>query len=339
MVGATVCPLLVAMFVPVLLIFGCDYLDEWLNPGEGGGGRDTAGANDTGDTADTGAPQTTSGTRGVWAWRDVGDPYGTEAVVGDLAAEEAMVATLIEWDVNRVYGAYGDRAATEPAVIAAWNVRLHEAGIESHVLVGDPAWVSSREWASMLEKIDERLVNFNAGMTDPNEKFDGLHLDIEPQAGDDWDGLTEGDCALRLIQLADTYHQVRGSMDGGTSAGLPIAADLPVWFDNLPPTLGGTGSVGWATEADRDAWFAGIAGDIDGISLMAYERDTTTLIVGAVEDEVALFPSTVRVGLNEEVGSTWATIDEMFTMADSVESLGYLVDLHSYAEIRSQLPP
>ncbi|MDP2307509.1 MAG: hypothetical protein Q8P18_15890 [Pseudomonadota bacterium] len=303
---------------------------------------DTAGPvdSDTADTADSGAPTgVTAGTRGVWAWRDSGDPNGTDAVVGDIAAEEAMVNTLIDWGVDRVYGAYGDRATTEPAVIAAWNTRLHTAGIESHVLVGEAAWISSREWSGMQEKIDERLVFFNAGTSDPAEAFDGLHLDIEPQGASDWSTISDTDRALRLGQLADTYHSARGSLDGGSGAALPVGADLPVWFDNLPASLGGTGSIGWGAAADRDAWFTGIGTDVASVSMMAYERDTDALIVSAVAGEAALFPGELRVGLNEEVGTTWATIDELFDMAETLEGLGYTVDLHSYAEIRGQLPP
>lgn len=288
---------------------------------------------------DTAAPTTTSGTRGVWAWRDNGDANGTDAVVGDTAAEEAMVETLIDWGVDRVYGAYGDRASTEPAVIAAWNTRLHDAGIESHVLVGDPAWISSREWSDMQATIDERLVVFNEGVADPDEAFDGLHLDIEPQAATDWSTLSDTDCALRLVQLADTYHSARSSLDGGSGAALPIAADLAVWYDNLPPSLGGTGSIGWGAETDRDAWFSGIHTDVASVSMMAYERATDALITSAVSDELTLFPGALRVGLNEEVGTTWATIDELFDMADTLEGLGYTVDLHSYSAIRGQLPP
>lgn len=301
--------------------------------GSGTGGEDTASPDDTGS-----APSTTSGTRGIWAWRDAGDPYGTDAVVGDPAAEEAMVADLIAWDVAVVYGSYGDRPSTEPEVIAAWNARLHEAGIDSHVLMGDPAWISSREWAAMEEKFMDRLVDFNDSRADPLERFDGLHLDIEPQAAADWSGLSESDKQVRLMLLAETYEFARTSMDATSGASLPMGADLAVWFDNLPPGLGGTGSVGWTSSTERDTWFTDLDGWLASASMMAYERETEALIVGSVATEAGLYGGELRVGLNEEVGTTWATIDDMFDMADDLEVSGHFVDLHSYSKIRALVP-
>lgn len=292
-------------------------------------------ADDTADTSDTG--QAPVGTRGVWAWRDAGDPHGTDAIVGDPVAEDVMIATLQGWGVSRVYGSYGDRPVTEPQTLADWNAKLDAAGIESHVLLGDPAWISSREWASMLAKIDARLLEFNAGRTDPAERFDGLHLDIEPQAGAGWSAASEADKLAQLGLLDATYDTVRVHLDASGAAALPVEADLAVWFDNLPPSLGGTGSVGWTSVAERDAWFGDLP--LQGVSMMAYERDDAAVITAAVADETALFSGgPVRVGLNEEVGTTWATLSEMFAMADGLENQGVLVDLHSYSAIRALTP-
>lgn len=310
--------------------------------GDTGGDRpDTgSGGDDTGDDTGGGGVRcgVTSGTRGVWAWRDAGDPHGTDAVVGDPAAEDAMVADLIAWDVDRVYGSYGDRAGTEPEAIAAWNLKLHAAGIESHVLMGDPAWISSREWASMESLILTRLVDFNASRGDPAERFDGLHLDIEPHADATWSAGTESDRHQYLWLLADTYAFAAGVLASGSGAGLPIGADLPVWYDKLPPGLGGTGQVGWPSVGDRDAWFGDVGAHVDRLSMMAYETSDDATILARVADETALFPGEVRVGLNEEVGTTWATIDDLFTMADTLEGAGRVVDLHSYSHIRAALP-
>lgn len=300
-------------------------------------GDDTAGGTSDGGTGDGGHTRA-FGDRGVWAWQDSGDPYGTLAVVGDVPAEEAMIADLIDWGVDRVYGSYGNRAVTEPEVIADWNERLHDAGIESHVLMGDPAWTSSREWAGMEELINNRLLDYNTSRSDPDERFDGLHLDIEPHAAALWSTASESDKYWKLFLLEETYDVVRGLLDAGSGASLPIQADLPVWYDKLPPALGGTGQIGWESSAQRDAWFLAIGSHLDSVSMMAYENPSETSIISSVSDETALFPGSVRVGLNEEVGTTWATIDDLFSMAEDLEAAGKDVDLHSYAKIRAELP-
>ena len=294
---------------------------------------------DTGDTGDTALPTDTDAplpqTRGIWAWQDSGDPYGTLAVVGVPASEDAMVDDLVAWGVVRVYGSYGNRPVSEPDTIADWNAKLHAAGIESHVLLGEPDDISSREWAALEEKILDRLIDFNAGRSDPLERFDGLHLDIEPQALSEWSSLDEAGKYAYLGLLEETYEFVEGVMDFAGST-LPVRADLAVWFDKLPPALGGTGSVGWPAVSDRDDWFGNL--DVDGVSMMAYERDDLLDIEGDVADEGLLFPGELRVGLNEEVGTTWVDIDEMFDMAELLEADGYAVDLHSYSKIRAQFP-
>ena len=119
----------------------------------------------------------------------------------------------------------------------------------------------------------------------------------------------------------------------------PWGADFAVWFDNLPEDLGGSGSVGWTSVADRDAWFGDLHDSLASMHMMAYERSTEAQITDSVATEAALFPGELRVGLNEEVGSTWADIDSLFAMAEAVEATGHRVDLHSFSAIRGQLPP
>ena len=301
----------------IILLTSCTLLDKF----EG-----LIAAEDTG-------PAPATQIRGIWAWRDAGDPNGTDAVVGDVAAENDMIDALVSWQVDLVYGSYGNRPVSEPEVIGAWNRRLHDAGIESYVLMGDPSWYSPGEWANMELKIQDRLLDFNDGRSDPSERFDGLHLDIEPQADAAWDVANEATKYTYLSMLYDAYDDAASTIAGSE---LTIAADLPVWFDKLPPALGGTGSIGWPSAGDRDNWFAKLP--LDSISMMAYERDDDAVIIADVSGEVDLFPGELRVGLNEEVGTTWADIDEMFAMAETLEAQGYAVDLHAYSDIRALLP-
>lgn len=275
--------------------------------------------------------------RGVWAWRDAAEPWGTDRVVGDPATEAAAVAELVAWGVDRVYGAYGDRPVTEPEVIAAWNARLAAAGIASHALLGDPAWIDEAEWPRIADLVGAWVVDFNAGRTDPAERFVGVHLDIEPQAASDWAAASDAERHRRVEALAATFAFARATLDAGDGAGLALWADLPVWFDELPPALGGSGTVGWPSEAARDAWFRGLADDLEGVTLLAYERGTLSLIGSAVAGEARLFPGEVRVGLDVTVGDTWEDAAALFAMAEALEAEGHAVDLHSFAHIQADL--
>ncbi len=319
---------------------GADGADGGADGGGGDGGSGDGGDGGGGDGGEDGADggDGSGDGRGIWAWRDRDSPYGTEAIVGDVEAETAMIADLTAWGVDRVYGTYSDRPSSEPAVIAAWNTRLHEAGIQSYALMGDPAWISPDEWDAMDTRIQDRLLLFNAAQEDAATQFDGLHLDIEPHAADDWRTISETQRYDRLMLLLDTYLHARGLVDASETPSLPIAADLPVWYDRLPESLGGEGSVGWPTETDRNAWFGTIGGALTSVSLMAYELNVEADILDRVSNETAMFSGESRIALNEEVGTTWTDINEMFTMAETLEAGGRAVDLHSYARIKAQLP-
>ena len=71
--------------------------------------------------------------RGVWFWKSTGNPYGSAAIVGVSALENQTIAFFSAQSIRRVYGSYGTRSISEPAVIAAWNAKLDAAGIEASV--------------------------------------------------------------------------------------------------------------------------------------------------------------------------------------------------------------
>jgi hypothetical protein len=105
-----------------------------------------------------------------------------------------------------------------------------------------------------------------------------------------------------------------------------------VWFDDLPPALGGTGTIAWHSEAERDAWYATLP--VNGISMMAYQRSSLGSIVAGVETEDRLFRGELRVGIEQD-GYTFADNAAFFSMADDLEAAGYPVELHAYSDFSS----
>lgn len=276
--------------------------------------------------------------RGTWFWRDTGDPHGAGAVVGDATAEAATLASFGELGVRRVYGSF-DWLNDSATTIAAWNADVHAAGGTSFLLLSENTWIDPSTWADLEDLLQARLLDFDAAH--PGGRFDGVHLDIEPQGLDAWDTADAGTKRLLLDDLADTFAFVRATLDAGGAADVPLYADLPVWFDNLPAD---GGSVGWADAADRDAWFDALAASLDGVSLMAFERSTLSLIDSGVSWELANVPLEVRVGLEADVGcgQTWEDVAALLDMADQVEAAyGPLVgvDLQSWSATAAQLDP
>ncbi|MDF7801865.1 hypothetical protein P4C99_20475 [Pontiellaceae bacterium B1224] len=274
--------------------------------------------------------------RAVWFWASSGSTYGSISIVGTPVRETQTLDFFNGHGIKKVYGSYQNRPVSEPAVIAAWNSKLDTAGIESQFLMSENTWIFPTNHPGFLNKITERVINFNASQI-ASGKFDGLHLDIEPQALDPaWDDATPTEKRDYLNLLRDTYAAVRTHFVTNGLPDFPVYADLPVWFDS-------SSSIGWTDTAERDAWFAAISTNLTGVSLMPFDRNTFSNIDGGVSWERAnITNATVRIGLETDIGAggTWPTSLDFDAMMESMETnygTDEATDIQAYAIWRQKL--
>ncbi|TWU20785.1 hypothetical protein [Bythopirellula polymerisocia] len=249
--------------------------------------------------------------RSAWMWSSPAHPYGAANVLGNPAKESELIANFGAWGFDRIYTSVGSVPSNDPATMARWNADLDDVGIDSQVLFG----LISYSPVSVSNLVQTSLINFNNTRTDPREKFDGVHLDIEPHGSNAWKNGTATDKRNLLYLLRDTYASVRTLLDSSGYPEVKIYADLPVWYDS-------TTSIDW-TRGERNQWFDDIATSLDGISMMAYERSTLASIQSGVAWEVANFNADVRVALNvAEIGpgNTFEDFDAMMSLAEEIES-------------------
>lgn len=228
--------------------------------------------------------------RAGWMWSSPGHPYGAVNILGSEPKENELISYFGAWNFNRVYTSVGSLPNSNPEVVANWNSTLLGFGIESQMLLGENTWIYPNVRPNLLSLLQTRFINFNNSRTNSQERFAGLHLDIEPQALSAWQNGTADKKEL-LFLLRDTYAEVRALLDDNGNSDVPIYADLPVWFDSSP-------GIGWSSSAERDQWFDDIADSLAGISLMAFERSSLNSMISGVSWEVQNFPGEVRVGLN-----------------------------------------
>ncbi len=279
--------------------------------------------------------------RGVWFWQDTGNPYGAATIVGNAVLENQTVTFLTSKSVKRVYGSYGTQPVTSPSVSAAWNAKLHAAGIQSQFLMSETTLIFPSNHPALLTKIDQRVLNFNSapGRTGP-EKFDALHLDIEPQALPNWSALTSSEKRDHLLLLRDTYATIRTHLIAQGVPAFPVYADLPVWFDRLP---GDGGQIGWTSAADRNRWFTNIAASLTGYTLMAFDQSSFTAITNNVAWEMTNGIATqVRVAIEADVGATntWTNLAAFNAMLETLEAAydqNRAVDIQSYVKWREAI--
>ena len=254
--------------------------------------------------------------RGIWWYSARGDSWGAEQVLGDSVREAEMIRFLQEWNIGRVYCGFNSQLRTKVPLLRAWNARLHAAGKSSQLLLDENTWIYPRHRAGLLSlHIQHDLIDFNATAANPGQRYDALHLDIEPQGLPEWKTLSPTKRKELLFLLRDTFQQVRLYLNQHGAADISVYADLPVWYDQVPEP------VGWSSIAERDDWFADLGKLLAGISLMAYEQKTSGSMENKVGWEVQNFKGEVRIGLKASVGTgkTWNALSDFLAMIQTQE--------------------
>ncbi len=253
--------------------------------------------------------------RGTWFWGESGKEYGAIAIVGNTARENEAIALFKEFGISNVYGSYQNRPVSDATVIAAWNTKLANNGIESFILFSEETWIRPINRTNMKDKIRDRFLNFNAGRDNADEHFKGIHFDLEPHRLPEWG--TGIDKSL-LFDLRTTFQDVRQFLIDNNALNIPIFADFPVWFDT-------SANIAWNDDTERNQWFddlLGTSGILNGITLMAFERSLSGIESG-IAWEISRYPAKARVALEADIGlniSTWPDIKTMLQNADQLES-------------------
>ncbi|MEW4429180.1 hypothetical protein AB1I68_17035 [Paenibacillus pabuli] len=133
------------------------------------------------------------------------------------------------------------------------------------VMDGRAAWglTESREQiASFLDWIEAYQDS-----VEPDEKFAGIHLDIEPHVHPEWK-------TNQASVITQWQGNVQYIVDRAALMNMPVGADLPFWLDNYK-IPGSTMAV--------SSW---MIRKFDSITIMAY-RDTAAAIYNVAKDELA----------------------------------------------------
>jgi hypothetical protein len=269
--------------------------------------------------------------RGLWFWSKPASPYGAAQVVGDAGREAEALATFARWEVRRLYGSYAALPVESPARVAAWNRRLHAAGIRSESLFSDATFLAAGGREAFLRQIDERVLAFNRACPGAPERFDGIALDLEPHALPRWKAATGEGRRTMLEDYVALGEALRAHLDANGGRDLAISAALAYWLDRLPPE----GRVAWRSATDRDEWFARLARSVPSISLMAYERSAPALILDATAWERRHFPGRVVTALRARLGVEWKTLADLRRVLPEVEAVGATgIDLENYELLR-----
>lgn len=277
------------------------------------------------------SPASPAKPRGLWFWSKPSSPEGSANILGRADREAEALATFHRWGIRRLYGSYAEFDLDSPATLGAWNQKLHAAGIRSEALFSDGKFLVPAHRDAFLAATAGRILAFNAARLTPAERFDGLALDLEPHAQPAWKTATPTAKRALLEDYLAACTALRAHLDAHGGRELALSAALAYWLDRLPPE----GSIGWASAADRDAWFARLARAVASISLMAYERSRPAAILDAAAWERKNFAGRTIVALRARLGVEWKSLDDLAAVLPAVEATQPTgIDLENYELLR-----
>ncbi|OXM82844.1 hypothetical protein [Paenibacillus rigui] len=194
--------------------------------------------------------------KSTWLW----NPY-----IIDKEADSTL-QQLADKQVNRVY-IFID--LSYPANYYSQFIRkAHAMGIQVEALGGAPNWVLP-EYNKKLYVFIDWVKRYNNAVQ-PEERFSGIHLDVEPYVLPEWGQDSDTTIGLWMDTVSGFQEEVK------SDSSLQVGMDMPVWLEYFQV---GDGQGGRTTLSD---WFIR---RMDEVTLMAY-RDQTDDITDSVKTEL-----------------------------------------------------
>ncbi|WP_427051402.1 hypothetical protein [Paenibacillus sp. TC-CSREp1] len=153
--------------------------------------------------------------RGTYIWEasQVTDDGGEHILA--FAKQQKINWLYVRLDLDQPYSSY-----------RSFVKRAKAQGIEVHAMGGHPIW-GKKENRPRIKRLIDYVKNYNAEV-EPDERFVGIHLDIEPYTLPEW--AENRDTLLTEWASNIAYFQEETKKDSS----LETSADLAVWLDTFP---------------------------------------------------------------------------------------------------------
>jgi hypothetical protein len=186
-------------------------------------------------------------------------------VAYDLDAERRFFALLDTLPVAGVFLAFtpAEREVflvRHPEIARQFLSRCHARGVRVHFLLSENTWVYPAR-RSGFHRARNELARFQAEGP-PVERFDALHLDVEPHALPEWD-----DPEIRPTLAAGLVELLAEAR----LPGLGLVADVPFWYDAVDH---GDGSL-----------LEAVLARTDGVAVMDYRTDPQAFLEGVAAEQ------------------------------------------------------
>lgn len=146
----------------------------------------------------------------TWLW-------DTESIITD---KDEMISFFVNKQVNQVFLQINVDVPNSSYEQFIQKAKSHN--IEVHALDGAPDWGVSK---GNMQRLFEWIEDYQEQAL-PNERFSGVHLDLEPYLHSSWNSNKRKAILNYQAIVLDAIKQSKNLM-------LPIAVDIPFWFDEI----------------------------------------------------------------------------------------------------------
>jgi len=141
--------------------------------------------------------------------------------------------TDLFWQCHYENAQNGVRTLRDQAPTRAFLHAAHARALRIHALGGDPSHTLTKNHIRVLAMVDA-LLAFNEAAGGDDERFDGVHLDIEPHALPQWKTADQAAKCGLLTQLVDIHTKAAARLHDA-DARLAYGADVVFWLDKTNP--------------------------------------------------------------------------------------------------------
>lgn len=152
--------------------------------------------------------------RGTYVWQasQVTNDGGDHIL--EFAKAQNINWLYVRLDLDQPYSSY-----------RSFVKRAQAQGIEVHAMGGHPIW-GKKENRPRIQRLIDYVKNYNAE-SEPDERFQGIHLDIEPYTLPEWENDRDTLLTEWAANIAYFHEETKKDSD------LETSADLAVWLDTF----------------------------------------------------------------------------------------------------------
>jgi hypothetical protein len=173
-----------------------------------------------------------AGPRAIWTWE--GESYAMLESEGEAAQGIAFLKAKSVGTIYLYADAWRGRnlIVSQPERYRRLLRRMHGAGLKVYALLGS-GYLHTERYVLPRHRMDavamlKRVLDYNAQAA-PEERFDGINLDIEPHILAEW-STRKMELLAGFIELSDALMRVKAQ----SGQALPMGPAIPFWLDGIP---------------------------------------------------------------------------------------------------------